>query len=69
LQNFDLQWCKFPDSGLIAPDVVLYLDMPLEEASKRGEYGGERYEKLEFQKEVSNVYSKLKEDNWKVRPL
>ncbi|CAB4025580.1 thymidylate kinase-like isoform X1, partial [Paramuricea clavata] len=63
--NFDLQWCKAPDSGLIAPDVVLYLDMPLEEAAKRGQYGGERYEKLEFQKKVSNIYSKLNEENWK----
>jgi dTMP kinase len=54
---------------LIAPDVVLYLDMPLEEAAKRGQYGGERYEKLEFQKKVSNIYSKLKEENWKVRSL
>jgi dTMP kinase len=43
--------------------------MPLEEAVKRGQYGGERYEKLEFQRKVSNIYSKLKEDNWKVGPL
>ncbi|XP_028405572.1 thymidylate kinase-like [Dendronephthya gigantea] len=64
--NFDLRWCKLPDSGLIAPDIVLYLDMPLEEAAKRGQYGGERYEKLEFQRRVSNIYSVLKEENWKV---
>lgn len=64
--NFDLEWCKTPDSGLIAPDVVLYLDMPPEEASKRGKYGEERYEKVEFQKKVSNVYLKLKSNYWKV---
>lgn len=50
----------------MAPDLVLYLDMPIEEASKRGEYGAERYEKVEFQRKVSNVYSKLKDSNWKV---
>lgn len=54
------------DSGLIAPDVVLFLDLPLEEAAKRGQYGDERYENLEFQRKVSDVYSRLKEQNWKV---
>ena len=51
---------------MIAPDIVLYLCMPPEEASKRGEYGEERYEKVEFQRKVAKVYSKLKCSNWKV---
>ncbi|XP_046853431.1 thymidylate kinase-like [Xenia sp. Carnegie-2017] len=64
--HFNLEWCKMADSGLIAPDVVLFLDLPLEEAAKRGKYGDERYENLEFQRKVSDVYSRLKEQNWKI---
>ncbi len=61
------EWCKEADKGLPAPDLVLFLDLPVEEASKRGEFGKERYEKVEFQKEVKNAYSKLKDDTWVVR--
>ena len=41
-----------PDSGLVAPDVVLQLAMEPEAAAARGGFGEERYEKLEFQKQV-----------------
>lgn len=41
-----------PDRGLPAPDVVLYLDIPLEAAEQRGGYGQERYEKRELQQQV-----------------
>ena len=40
--------------------------MPVEKAAERGEYGGERYEKIEFQRKVANIYSQLQENNWKV---
>ena len=43
-----------PDRGLIAPDVVLFLAMDPAAAASRGGYGGERYEKLAFQKQVHN---------------
>ena len=42
-----------PDSGLVAPDVVIQLAMEPEAAAARGGFGEERYEKLEFQKQVS----------------
>ncbi|CAK9870925.1 unnamed protein product [Sphagnum jensenii] len=32
------------EAGLLAPDLVLYLDIPAEVAAERGGYGGERYE-------------------------
>ena len=41
-----------PDKGLVAPDVVLFLAMDPAAAASRGGYGGERYEKLAFQKQV-----------------
>ena len=42
----DSKWCWEPEVGLLAPDAVIYLDMPIEDAAKRGEFGGERYEKV-----------------------
>jgi len=39
-----MEWCKLPDVGLPAPDLVVFLDMTVEDAAKRGEYGEERYE-------------------------
>jgi dTMP kinase len=41
-----------PDRGLPAPDLVLYLDIPLGVAEQRGGYGQERYEKREMQQQV-----------------
>lgn len=31
-----MDWCKACDKGLIAPDCVIYLDMPVEEAAQVG---------------------------------
>jgi len=36
-KGIDLEWCKTPDRGLPAPDVVLYLKLAVEDAMKRGE--------------------------------
>ena len=47
-------------------DLVCFLDVSPEEASKRGDYGNEKYEKIEFQAKVRDNYKKLKEDNWEV---
>jgi len=41
-KGYDLEWCKNPDRGLPKPDAVIFLDMPIEEAAKRGDFGGER---------------------------
>lgn len=37
-KGLNQQWCQAPDKGLPAPDHVLYLDVPLNEAEKRGGY-------------------------------
>jgi len=55
-----------PDVGLIAPDLVIYLDVQPEKASERGGYGGERYEKVEFQKRVADHYHSLRDSTWKI---
>nr|TKV98967.1 hypothetical protein SEVIR_8G008300v2 [Setaria viridis] len=56
-KGLDIQWCKAPDVGLVAPDL---------KAAERGGYGGERYEKIEFQKRVADHYHSLRESTCKV---
>ncbi|OIT38736.1 PREDICTED: thymidylate kinase-like isoform X1 [Nicotiana attenuata] len=60
------EWCKAPEIGLLAPDLVVYLDISPEKAAERGGYGGERYEQLEFQKKVAKSYLTLHDSSWKV---
>ncbi|QHN96195.1 thymidylate kinase isoform X2 [Arachis ipaensis] len=64
-KGLDIEWCKAPEVGLLAPDLVAYLDIPPEKAAERGGYGGERYEKLEFQKKVAESYKALHDVSWK----
>ena len=61
-----LEWCKGPDVGLPKPDIVFFLDIPMEEAAKRGDYGAERYEKEEFQAKVRQHFLSLADPDWKV---
>ncbi|XP_066400475.1 thymidylate kinase-like [Miscanthus floridulus] len=64
-KGLDIEWCKAPENGLIAPDLVIYLDVQPEKAAERGGYGGERYEKIEFQKKVAEHYHSLRDSTWK----
>lgn len=69
-QNFCLDWCKQPDVGLPKPDLILFLQLSLEEAAERGNFGNERYENSSFQEKVLQSYYHLMKDktlNWKVR--
>lgn len=63
-KGMNLEWCKAPDAGLPAPDLVLFIDLPVEVAQARSGYGGERYERLEFQAKVRENFWKLKDDTW-----
>ncbi|ONK57974.1 uncharacterized protein A4U43_C09F6340 [Asparagus officinalis] len=65
-KGLDIDWCKAPEVGLIAPDLVLFLDVPPERAAERGGYGTERYEQLEFQKKVAQYYSMLRDPTWEI---
>ncbi|XP_009601111.1 thymidylate kinase-like [Nicotiana tomentosiformis] len=65
-KGLDIEWCKAPEIGLLAPDLVVYLDISPEKAADRGGYGGERYEQLEFQKKVARSYLALRDSSWKV---
>lgn len=64
-QGVDLEWCKQPDIGLPEPDLVIFLDLPIEEAIKRGDFGVERYETRVFQERVHENFLKLQDTRWK----
>ncbi|KAG2204960.1 thymidylate kinase-like protein [Mucor mucedo] len=64
-KGLDLEWCRNPDIGLLTPDIVLFLDLSIDDAEKRGGFGDERYEKRELQIKVRDQFMKLKDDSWK----
>ena len=65
----DLSWCQQSDSGLLKPDLVIFLDIDPVEAQTRGLYGSERYENLEMQKLVRSNYLKLQDETWRVNSI
>ncbi|KAK6928480.1 Thymidylate kinase-like domain [Dillenia turbinata] len=65
-KGLDFDWCKAPEKGLPAPDLVLFLDISPEKAAERGGYGDERYEQHDFQRKVSQQYKALEDASWKV---
>jgi dTMP kinase len=62
----DIEWCKNPDCGLLTPDIVFYLNVEPERAAIRSDYGEERYETLDLQKRVRNIFFSLMDDSWTV---
>jgi dTMP kinase len=67
--DLSLEWCWAPEIGLPKPDSVIFLDIPIEKASKRANFGEERYEKTDFQQKVYKNFYKimaLEEPKWHV---
>lgn len=54
-----LDWCKAPDVGLPAPDLVFYLRASVDATSGRGGFGEERYESRDLQQRVAAVFDTL----------
>jgi len=65
-KGLDLEWCKTCDKGLPTPDAIFYMDITIDEASSRGDFGGERYEVSDFQKKVQLKFQQLKDSTWKM---
>jgi len=63
--GLSLSWCKQPDIGLPRPDLVCFLDVSEDVAKARADFGGERYERTEFQREVRLNYNRLADPSWK----
>ena len=54
------EWCRAPDVSLPAPDLTIFLDIsPEQAAAQREGYGEERYEKLEMQASVREVFGRI----------
>ena len=69
-KGLDMSWCQSCDQGLIVPDLVLFLQASEDVLVKRGGYGEERYEHVEFQRQVQSAYTQLRNRDvqtfWKV---
>nr|CAI5842984.1 unnamed protein product [Callosobruchus analis] len=65
-KDMDYEWCKQPENGLPKPDVVFLLTLSEEDMLVRPGFGNERYENVDTQRKVANIFEKLyKEgDNW-----
>ena len=61
-----MDWLKTCDSGLIEPDAVFFMDIPVSDASERGDFGDERYEVGSFQQTVQEKFKQLREPWWRV---
>uniref|UniRef100_A0A8D1B462 Thymidylate kinase n=4 Tax=Sus scrofa TaxID=9823 RepID=A0A8D1B462_PIG len=61
-ENFSLDWCKQPDTGLPKPDLVVFLELQLAEAAARGGFGLERYESGAFQQRALQRFQQLMGD-------
>ena len=56
---FSYEWCIACERGLLRPDAVVYFDLDVDTALKRGDAGGkaqERYETSAFLSAVKSVY-------------
>ena len=66
--GLSLAWCKRPDVGLPEPDAVIYLDLPTEDAERRGDFGAERYERGDMQRRVADNFRALIDGDARARP-
>ncbi|CDK25222.1 unnamed protein product [Kuraishia capsulata CBS 1993] len=63
-KGLEREWCVSPDLGLPSPDIVIFFKFKdTAKATERGQYGEERYEKVEFQKLVRHEFEKFEEES------
>ena len=48
---------------------VQYIDISVEDASERGQYGEERYEKIDFQRKVREMFMSMKDRETNAVPV
>ncbi len=60
--GLDCEACERMEDGLPVPDIILYLDIPVEVAMSRGNM--ERYDVISFQTKVQMEYRRMKEKHW-----
>lgn len=50
------EWCVVPDHGLVAPDIVVFVDTPVQECALRAGFGRDVHDSTEFQQRVYTAY-------------
>lgn len=53
------------DSGLPRPDLVLYMQVPVDVLSQRAGFGDEVYDKVSVQQRVHACYQELRDERWR----
>lgn len=66
IEGINMSWCKAQEIGLPEPDKIIFIDIDLEIKKERNDYGEERYENIETQKNVLENYEKLFTDIWTI---
>lgn len=62
-KDLDYYWAKQCDCLLPMPDITFFIDTPVEETSKRRDFGKEAHDKIDFQAKVRGIYKeKCKEE-------
>ncbi|KAF1773161.1 P-loop containing nucleoside triphosphate hydrolase [Phytophthora cactorum] len=59
--GMSLDWCWAPEIELPKPDAVIFLDVPVAQASTRADFGQERYETTAFQEKVYRNFHDIME--------
>ncbi|KAI9682471.1 MAG: Thymidylate kinase [Trizodia sp. TS-e1964] len=60
IPGLDLQWARAPEVGLPRPDICIFLDISASMAAVRGGFGDERYENVEMQARVRQLFWELR---------
>lgn len=58
-KGMDFEWCKTPETGLLKPDLVVYLTLTEEAMGRRKGFGDERYETTVIQRKVQKMFEKM----------
>lgn len=58
-KGLEFEWCNTIESKLLTPDIVIFLDINPESASKRIDYGHDNLENITLQKRISDNYTKI----------
>lgn len=57
--NIEEDWAKHPDNGLIEPDLLIFLDVPIQSTCKRDQFGTEVYDNEKTQLDIYHQLKKM----------
>jgi dTMP kinase len=61
-----LDWCDQFNGGLPKPDITIYLDCDVEALARRRGFGADRFETIQFQKQVKQQFELVKQSETEV---